>query len=1070
MRKFLSVSLLFLVGLLGTQTAWAQQRTVTGKVTSAEDQAAIPGASVVLKGSTRGTTTDAAGNYSLGVPAEGGTLVVSFVGTTQQEVVIGNQSVIDVKLVADTRQLTEVVVTGVGVATTKAKLGIAVESVSAKDLPPAPTASIDQALVGKIAGAQIVSANGTPGARANILLRGINTVNRGTAPMVMMDGVQVGATDINTLDLSTIDRIEVIQGAAASTLYGAQGANGVIQLFSKRGQDGPVRVSFSNSYATNDVLNIGNLRKADKHAFVTDASNNVIGVSGKPLSLDPATTYWTENVQYNALDVNSNANKAYDQNLKYYDHYGMFFRPSVIANNSVNISGGNGRADFAITLSNLYQTSNIKNNGEFNRTNLVANIGVNLAKNLTLRSVTQLAYTRNSLKVSDRTLIYSLNNTRPFNDYDYVDPDGNYGAYYGSASGVNGYNPNYYLQNRTRQGNKVDLLQSLDLSYKPFKWVDLNARYGLNYQTDFDRRIFPNQSQNRNIKTDARYYDGIYAPDEKGEIRDYNVTTVFQNAYTSALFKTDFKEDFKLNVPIKTSTLIGFDYRKNVQSEYVVYGTGMPLYQPVTTAQAGTYRVIQDDVTPFVTYGYLFSQNIEFGEFGGVTGTYRADYSSAFGRGSTPFGFPAGSAYVRPSSFNFWQNSTLGRFIPEFKIRAAYGEAGIQPKPFDRYVTLATKTLGTSNVFYYGANQNNPDLNVEVSRELEMGTDFTVTGGNGDWLRRLNFSFSYWKRNTDNAIYNVDVAPSTGVGSLKDNAFGLESRGIQFSLNTTLYRGRDITWDFVTNFGRQTSEIASVKGNAEITVTSSAGSTNFVLRKGEKIGQLFGFIALTSLNQILPDGTPAMTEAQKPNFEVASNGYVVNKTTKQPLYSSKQYSLGDPNPDFNISFINSVAFRDFVTLGFQFDWTQGSHVYNQTKSWMYRDGIHSDYATPFTVNGQTGAWTAYYRGIYQAGANNGTKSYFYEDASFVRLRNVSLRFNINKMLPRLPVRNLQLELSGRNVLTWTKYTGMDPEVSSGQTQGSPSNGGGENSAWDRGIDHNTMPNLRSYQIGLNFGF
>ncbi|WP_375445055.1 SusC/RagA family TonB-linked outer membrane protein [uncultured Fibrella sp.] len=1062
MRQLLLMSLLL---VCSTWTmGFGQDRTVTGKVTSADDNQAIPGVSIVIKGTTRGVSSDAEGKYSLSIPGTGVTLVYSFVGSVTKEVSVGNQSVINVALTSDSRQLSEVVVTGVGVATTKAKLGIAVESVSAKDLPTAPTASIDQALVGKIAGAQIVSANGTPGARANILLRGINTVNRGTAPIVIMDGLQVGVTDLNSLDLSSIDRVEVIQGAAASTLYGAQGANGVIQLFSKRGQEGPIRVNFANSYAENTYLNIGNVRKADKHAFVTDASNNVIGVSGNPITLNPNSLRWSENVQYNALDVNSNANKAYDKNLQYYDHFKMFLVPSQTINNSVNLSGANSVSDFSITLSNNYQSSPIRNNGDFNRTNLVTNLGVTLAKNLKLRSVTQLVYTRNNLKVDDRNLLYSLNNTRPFANYDQTDVDGNYGAYFGDASGVNAYNPNFRQQYLTHNDNKIDVLQSLNLTYNPIKFLELNARYGLNYQTEVDRYTYANQSQNRNIIADKTRSTGINAPDEKGEVSDYNYKTVFQNAFTSATIKTDFKEDFKINLPIRTATLVGFDYRKNVYSEYNTYGTGLPLYSPVTAAQAGTYRITRDNVTPFITFGYLLSQNIEFGDYGGITGTYRSDYSSAFGRGSTPFGFPAANGYIRPSSFNFWQNSSLGQIVPEFKIRAAYGEAGIQPRPFDRYVTLNTRTLGTNNVFFYSPTQNNPDLNVEVSKELEIGTDFAVKGGNGEWLRRLNFSLSYWKRSTDNSIYNVDAAPSSGVGQLKDNAFGLSSSGLQFSLNTTLYRGKDITWDFVTNFGKQTSEITSVKGNAQITVTSSAGSTNYVLKAGEKIGQLFGFVAIRDLNQILPDGTPAISESNKALYEVASNGYVVNKTTKQPLFSSKQYSLGDPNPSFTSSFINTVSFRDLVTLGFQFDWTQGSHIYNQTKSWLYRDGISSDYTEPITINGNTGAWTAFYRGVYQAGANNGTKNYFYEDASFVRLRNVSLRFNIAKALPRLPFRNLQLELSGRNLLTFTKYTGMDPEVSSGQTTGN------ENSAFDRGTDHNTMPNLRSYQVGLNFGF
>jgi TonB-linked SusC/RagA family outer membrane protein len=1046
-------------------TAWAQERRIVGKVTAAEDGSPLPGVSVVLKGTTKGTNTDAGGTYEISVPGgKGASLVFSFVGVATQEVKIGTESEINVSLVSDSRQLSEVVVTGVGVATTKAKLGIAVEAVSAKDLPAAPTASIDQALVGKIAGAQITSANGTPGSKANILLRGINTVNRGTSPIVLMDGVQVGATDINSLDLTNIERVEVIQGAAAATIYGAQGANGVIQLFSKRGKDGPIRVNVSSSIATSTALNIGGLAKADKHAFVTDADNNVIGASGKPLVLDPATTSYLENVQYNALDVNSQANKPYDRNLKYYDHFAEFFQPANTINTAVNVSGGTAKSDYSFAASNSYQESNFKNNGAFNRANLTSNIGFKLAKNLTFRSVTQLVYTKNTIKSYDRNIIYSLNNTRPFADYQYVDPDGNYGSYYGGAPGVNGSNPNFYLQYRDVQDNKIDVIQSFEVDYKPIKFLDLNAKYGLNYQTEVYRRTYPNQTLNRNIIANPNYYQGNFASDAKGEIDNYDYRTTFQNFLGSATFHFDFKDDFKLNIPLVSSTQIAFDYRNNKYKDYETYGLGLPTYTPYTGQQATTYRIYKDYTEPFVTYGYLVNQRFEYGELLGVSGGFRSDYSSAFGRGSTPFTFPRGDIYVRPSSLGFWQNSNLGRYVPEFKLRAAYGEAGIQPKPFDRYVTLGTRTIGSSNAFYYTPEQNNPDLSVEVSRELELGTDFTVSlGGQSNWLRKLNFSFSYWDRSTDNSIYNVDAAPSSGVGTLKDNAFSLASRGTQFSLNTTLYKGSDFGWNFTTNFGHQTSEITAVKGNGQVVVTSSAGSTNYVLKAGQKIGQLFGFVAVRSLDQVYPDGTAALTEAQKPNYEVASNGYVVNKTTKQPLFSSTQYSLGDPNPLFNASFINDFSFRNWLTLNVQLDWVNGSHVYNQTKSWMYRDGIHSDYTKPITINGQTGAWTAFYRGVYQGGANNGTKDYFYEDASYARLRNVALGIDFAQLF-RLPVSRLQLVLSGRNLLTWTKYTGMDPEVNSGQTTGN------EGSAWDRGTDHNTMPNLRTYQASINIGF
>jgi hypothetical protein len=170
--------------------------------------------------------------------------------------------------------------------------------------------------------------------------------------------------------------------------------------------------------------------------------------------------------------------------------------------------------------------------------------------------------------------------------------------------------------------------------------------------------------------------------------------------------------------------------------------------------------------------------------------------------------------------------------------------------------------------------------------------------------------------------------------------------------------------------------------------------------------------------------------------------------------------LGDPNPKFNMSFINDVSFKEYLNFSMQWDWVQGSHIYNQTKQWMYRDGIHGDYANPITIDGQTGAYTAFYRGVYAQRQANGTKNYFYEDASFVRLRNISLAFDFAK-IARMPiVQRLQLVLTGRNLVTFTDYTGYDPEVSSGAS----------NSAFDRGVDHNTIPNLKSYQVGLNFGF
>jgi hypothetical protein len=306
----------------------------------------------------------------------------------------------------------------------------------------------------------------------------------------------------------------------------------------------------------------------------------------------------------------------------------------------------------------------------------------------------------------------------------------------------------------------------------------------------------------------------------------------------------------------------------------------------------------------------------------------------------------------------------------------------------------------------------------------------------------------------------MDAAPSTGTGQYLNNAFGLKSNGLQASLNLGILSTSKWNWNFTVNFAKQTSEISSVTG-PEVIVTSNAGSSNYVLKPGYKIGQLFGFLGLHSVDQIDPTtGASYIDKAAQANYTVASNGWVVDKASRQPYFTPNQYSFGDPNPKFNMSFINEVNYRGILTLAVQFDWVNGSHLYNQTKEWMYRDGISGDYDNPITIDGSTGAYTAFYRGVYAQVSRNGTKNYFYEDASFGRLRNLALAFDFAKAFHLKAFTHLQLVLSGRNLVTLTNYTGMDPEISSGAF----------NSAFDRGVDHNTIPNLKTYQVGVNFGF
>jgi len=1095
MRK---IAVLFVVLFCSTISIFAQS-VIRGKITDSKDGSVIAGATVKVKGERISVVSASDGSFEI-VTKSGKILEISEIGHVSQTVTYNGQASLNVVLVADAKALSEVVVTGVGVATSKRKLGIAVESISADKLPQTPTASIDQALVGKIPGAQISSTSGNPGDPVNIVLRGINSLG-GTKPLILVDGVQVSGVDLNSLDLGNIERVEVVQGAASATIYGAQGANGAIQIFTKKGKKGATRIDVSSGYSSNEFLNVGNVQKSKLHPYLTDASGNILAKgTGLPVVINddgtlPRISYRfgrandgtgngaTRMAILGPLNIND---QAYTGNLKYYDHFKQVFQTGYTLNNSVSVSGGGDKSDFNFSVSNSINETPILKSGKLNRTNLSLNLGMELFKGLKLRSVTQVIYVKNDITPllggaggtgygqGDQTSslasglsngVYGFLNTSPFFDLKYKQPDGNYTNYLNAGFlSVNTSNPYYYQQYANSDDNKVEVVQSLNLNYQVAKWVELDAKYGISYRNENAKWIFGNQTQNVSTKENGTQLS-IYAPDDKGEINNYQYTNTYQNLLTSATFRFDLQRDFHVNFPLKSSTLVAYDYRKNSYREYDTYGVGLPLNPPINTLSVGSIAVAQDYYQPFTTYGYLVDQKFEIGEWGGISGGIRTDYSSNFGDGLN-FTFPHGNGYISLSGFNFWKNSKLNNSLSYFKIRAAYGEAGIQPGFGARYPGIDPRTIGNSLAYSLQTEARNPLVKVERTKEFEVGADFTLNTGSERWFSAFNGTFTYWKRSSKDVITSVSLPVSTGVTSILDNSVDLSSKGIQAQLNIPVFKSRTFAWDFTVNFGKAKSIIDKVKGEVA-SFTAAAGSTQLKLIPGQVIGQIFGYKALTTINQLRVDGkTPFLDPAEQNNYTIVE-GRVVDKRTKAIYFSDEAGFIGDPNPKFNMSFINGFTYKDYLTVGFQFDWIHGSHLYNQTKEWMYRDGISGDFDKKVTIDGQTAAFTAYHGSAYYGlGAapngpgNNATKDYFYEDASFLRLRNVSLGFDIAKIMKLRTFKKLQVIFTGRNIWTKTKYTGFDPEINSAPA----------NSSFERGIDHSTLPNIKSYQVSLNVGF
>jgi TonB-dependent starch-binding outer membrane protein SusC len=1026
----------------------AQDRTITGTI---KDGNGVPvaGASIMVGGKYGGVTAAADGSYSIKIPQSVKSFTVSSVGFDAQYVTIGAGNKVDVVLIVADKMLSEVVVTGVGTATSKRKLAFAVEGLSEKDLPKIPGGSIDRALIGRIAGAQITSTSGQPGQQANIILRGINSLGT-TQPMIMVDGVQVNSggntngsgvnisSRLSDLDLSNVERVEVVQGAAAATIYGAQGANGVIQIFTKKGRTGKTKITVNTSAAIDEALT-GNLRLANNHFNRTDAAGFMVDAANVKLTKD-AYGKWGTPVQVIAGAIN---NKPYLEPT--YDNLDASLNQALTTTHSVNISGGKDKSDFSLNISHLDQESVI--NGKYKRSNLTLNLGTELFKNFKMRSITQVVYSDNQTGgiTGSNDVNSALGNIINTPRYINLQERNSFGNFSSNPTGTNSVNPFYDFDNRTYRAKNTRVVQNFNFNYKMNRFVELDYKIGIdNYRYDYDNFI---KNQRQIVGPGAA---GINPLD--GRITYDRDNETFINSLVSVFVKTDFEKDFGWNVPIQTSTQLAYDWRRRNYKNEFAQGTGFLLFPPfnMTTAQT---KNANDYVEKFLTFGYLVNQRFDYANLAGVSGGFRTDWASTFGEGKEAFFFPRADAYFRPSEL--FQSNVLA----DWKVRAAYGEAGIQPGTWSRQVTLAVANIGNSGTLSNPNTVSNPALKVEKSKELEIGTDILVKPGfSSNWLTRIAISGTYWTRDGVDVIRGIDQPTSVGSVVTLTNAIDLSSDGFQLSVDADIVKSNKFKWDFGLRYGQQKTMVERIQGGNDI-ILGGNGAGQFFLRQGERIGAFFGNIPVTALDQTTSKGVLIIPAANLANHEIV-NGYAVNKTTRQVVFSPESGYLGDPTPKFNMSFLNTFTIMNDLSVFVQWDWMKGNDTYNQTKQWLYRDFIHSDFDNPVNINGDNKAWVDYYNSLYRT---NNTNGHFVENGSFLRLRDVTMTYNFTNLLKKTKVgnafENAQLFVSGRNLATITDYTGMDPEAAASF-----------NNPLRRGLDLYSFPNSRTFQVGLNLGF
>lgn len=1074
--------------LVFSSPIFAQVGSITGSVTDPANDDPLPGASIFIEELQRGTTSNTEGQYSINnIPIGTYTVVTRFLGfktNTQTFEVASGINILDIELEIDVVGFDEVIVTGTGSEVSKKRLAMDVSSVDEESIQKAPAYTISSSLAGKIAGAKITP-NGAPGAPSPIILRGINTMGV-SRPMILIDGVEIDASSVasgsgndrysrlSDIDFSNVERVEVVKGAAASTLYGAQGANGVIQIFTKSGQNGVTQINASTSWSF-DQIDMSRIveKSTNFHALPTDANGNIIG-----MSFNEDTGVWL--VPTN--EANSTTDKLYTNYVEtdgsvvpltiFDDYIDEYYRTGVSQNHQLSISGGNETTTYLMSGSFLGQEG-IERDIDFERISFRLNTKTQLRDDLSLALRTNFINSeRDGTTESGDNIESGLNTllgTQPFINPVWTDENGFFAPKFTSGSvSTNGL---FFKQVQTTGTDSKRFIGNANLNYSPNRFFTIDYKFGLDgYYSEFNR-IQDNVTLFEDPSTDD---NEIVLLNPDGFSQRIGYTNFFYNSIVDALLRTDFKRDFSIDLPIQTTTLFKFDWRRNDLVQTISQSDGLPAGLPLTTIRAGATDISDEYQETFITYGFLINQRFDFDEFAGFSVGVRADKSSAFGEGADLNYFPRADGYLRLSSFDFWNG--LEDVVNEFKLRAAYGEAGTQPNAFDRFITLNVGNIGTFGTFNTPATSSNPALLVEESSELELGTDLSFDFGD-TWLQAVGISATYWQRDNEGVIQTVNVAPSTGSQSVLNNTIDLEAEGFDIGLNSLVYSNSDFSWLANINFGKSFTDVVRID-NGEDLILAASNNFNFIFREGERYGVFFGFKPLESLDEIDPlDGERYIAEEDEGNF-VFIDGAVVNRFDKRIQFRSEREKIGDPTPDFSIAFRNDFTIKRNLNLTFQIDWVQGGDILNGTKWWMFNAGTHEEFEEKVLIDGdevigspirdldgvelpqiarvdgnEPQAWRNYH-----SSKRNGLTPYFIEDGTFVKLRELTLSYNLASLLSNTGIRSLTLGVTGRNLLTWTNYSGFDPEVSQANED-----------ARFRGVDLFTYPNFRTFSFNVSLG-
>lgn len=1040
--------ILLLIGTIGSyaanpfssaepNNANLQVSEVTGTVTDSQGES-LPGVNVVIRGTTIGGITDLNGKYTIQIPAGQATPVIlafSYVGFETQEIAVGNQTTIDIVLEVESLGLDEVVVVGYG-SQKKSDITAAISTIPAEEIVQLSTARVDQAIQGRTSGVYVLNTDGAPGGETMIRIRGLNSINGGNQPLIVIDGLQGG--DLESLNPMDIQSMEILKDASATAIYGSRGANGVILITTKLGRPGKPVIDAGISYGAQTLIQKLPTMTAGQFARHVNA-NEMTNTAGGSIPNPPFT----------------------DADIAYYDANGgtdwqdVIFETGAIQNYQLAISGASEKLKYMVSA-NYMDHQGILKASKYNRLSLRTNLTAEIAKWVDFGlnyAFTKETYSSPEFRSGNGGADWvgqPINTAIRWAPTEPVyEDDGTYRRHDPRFAANDTWNPLASaiepIIDRPKYKNNINLFLNFDI----LEGLSLKITGGA-LLVNNSRRDYYNTKTMDGLSVDglAILSNSIWEQYQNSNILTYDNIWGNHHLTVTGVVEQIF------------SRTNGTETRA---SHFIVDQLG---FNNIGGAQQLTKSSYASERS---LLSYMGRLNYAFAGKYLATFTYRADGSSVFGAGNKWGYFPSGSVAWRISEESFLEGATS---LSDLKIRASYGVTGNQGiNPYQSLARLSSNpgpwgpdypyngVVPTNTGFQIGGLAN-PDLKWETTSQTNIGIDLMMFSG------RLSATFDVYKKVTDDLLMPRELPGYIGISSVLDNVGSIENKGLEFMIGGDPVVTNDFRWNTSFNITANRNKVLDLGADERLTYGASYGGYSLgefmILEVGQPYGSMRGweFLGIWGTDQ---------DEEARSYGQLPGDPRYLDADNDGDVDEDDRVVIGNGFPDFTWGWSNRLTYKNF-DLSFLIMGMQGAELFNtlRIRRDSHWEGVSTALLDVWTPENQGSEVPGMIDGAYREAQNlvnqvhiDGETSRWVEDASFIRLKTITLSYSFgSNLIQSIGFEKIRLYFTGINLITITDYTGFDPEVAQFSDYGDQR----------IGVDLSSYPPSRTYTFGLDLTF